>query len=102
MRYLIVCLLLLGCKTPEVSSNLADSAKEQVQMAYNNLPKECKSPEREREFNSAISQIDNIVASCEVEKQPLKERLRTQTVISFGLGFLSLLLFLGLIRKKLV
>ena len=102
MRYLIFCLLLLGCKTPEVSSNLADSAKEQVQIAYNNLPKECKSAEREREFNAAINQIDNIVASCEVEKQPIRERLKTQTLISFGLGLLSLLLFVGLIRKKTI
>ena len=102
MRYLIFCLLLLGCKTPEVSSNLADSAKEQVQIAYNNLPKECKSAEREREFNAAINQIDNIVASCEVEKQPIRERLKTQTLISFGLGLLSLLLFVGLIRKKAI
>lgn len=102
MKYLIFCLLLLGCKTPEVSSNLADSAKEQVQIAYNNLPKECKSAEREREFNAAINQIDNIVTSCEVEKQPIRERLKTQTLISFGLGFLSLLLFVGLIRKKAI
>lgn len=99
---LILCLSLSGCKTVEPSTQIGENAKEQIQIAYNNLPKECKSPEREREFNLAIKDIDSLVASCEAEKVPLNQQIHYQRVLLFGLGGLSLLLFLGLLRKTLV
>lgn len=98
---LILCLSLAGCKTAEPSTQIGENAKEQIQIAYNNLPKECKSPEREREFNLAIKDIDSLVQSCELEKVPLRDEIRYQRVLLFGLAGLSLLLFVGLLRKRL-
>lgn len=102
MRYLLILLLLTGCKTPEPSAAIGENAKEQIAIAYNNLPKECKSADREREFNLAIKQVDTLVASCEAEKKPLNQRIRYQSLIIAALSTLSILLFLGLIRSRLV
>ena len=99
---LIACLSLLGCKSPEPSTQIGGNLQEQIQLAYENLPKECKSPEREKEFNLAIKNVDALVASCETEKVPLRQQIRYQQVLLFGLAGLSVLLFLGLLRKKLV
>lgn len=100
---LIACLSLLGCgKTAEPSTQIGGNVQEQIQLAYENLPKECKSPEREKEFNLAIKNVDALVASCETEKVPLRQQIRYQQVLLFGLAGLSVLLFLGLLRKKLV
>lgn len=98
----ILSLALSGCKTDAPSTAIGENAKEQIQIAYNNLPQECKSPEREREFNLAIKDIDSLVAACEMEKVPLNQQIHYQRVLLFGLGGLSLLLFLGLLRKSLV
>lgn len=99
---LIFTLMLVGCKTTEPSAAIGENAKEQIAIAYNNLPKECKSADREREFNLAIKQVDTLMASCEAEKKPLNQRIRYQSLTIGALSILSILLFLGLIRKRLV
>lgn len=99
---LILALFLAGCSTKEPSTQIGENAKESITIAYNNLPKECKSPEREREFNNAVNQVDALVQTCEIEKIPFRQRIRYQTVALYALGSLSLLLFLGLLRKILV
>lgn len=96
------CLMLSGCKTAEPSTTIGENAKEQIQIAYNNLPKECKSPEREREFTMAMRHVDAVVASCASEKKPLNQRIRYQFVAIVALSLLSTALFLGLIRSRLV
>lgn len=95
-------LMLSSCRTPEPSAAIGENAKEQIAVAYNNLPKECKSADREREFNLAIKQVDTLVASCEAEKKPLNQRIRYQSLTIAALSTLSILLFLGLIRSRLV
>lgn len=99
---LMLMLMLTGCKTTEPSAAIGENAKEQIAIAYNNLSKECKSADREREFNLAIKQVDTLMASCEAEKKPLNQRIRYQSLIIGALSILSTLLFLGLIRKRLV
>lgn len=99
---LILCLSLTGCKTVEPSIQIGDNVKEQITIAYNNLPKECKSPEREREFNLAVKQVDSLTATCEVEKVPLRQKIRYQTVEIYALLALSILLGVGFLRKLLV
>lgn len=99
LTILLLTLSLTGCKTPEPSTQIGESAKEQIQVAYNNLPKECKSPEREREFNLAIKNIDSLNATCELEKVPLRDTIRYLRTLLIGAAFVSLLLFVGLLRK---
>ena len=97
-----IVLTLSGCKTTEPSTTIGENAKEQIQIAYNNLPKECKSPDREREFMMAMRHVDAVVASCASEKKPLNQRIRYQSVAIVALSLLSIALFLGLIRSRLV
>lgn len=99
---LIVCLALAGCKTPEPSTQIGENIQEQIQLAYNNLPKECKSPEKEKEFNLAVKNIQSLTATCELEKVPLKDEIRYLRTLLIGAAGVSLLLFLGLLRKYLV
>jgi len=99
----LLCMSLAACKSQSApSTDIGHNAQEQIQIVYNNLPKECKSPEREQEFNLAIKTIDSVIASCETEKAPLNQQIRYQKVLLFGLTGLSLLLFLALVRKTLV
>ena len=100
--FIVLSSVLAGCRTNPPSTVIGETAKEQVEIAYNNLPKECKSPEREREFRLAIKQIDAVVQSCEAEKVPLNQRIRFQSVALVALSILSIALFLGLIRSRVV
>ena len=99
---LVVCLSLAGCKTPEPSTQIGENLQEQIQLAYNNLPKECKSPEREKEFNLAVKNVESLTATCELEKVPLRDEIRYLRTLLIGAAGVSLLLFLGLLRKYLV
>lgn len=96
---LVAVLALAGCKTPEPSTQIGENIQEQIQITYNNLPKECKSPEREREFNLAVKNVESMKAACELEKVPLKDTIRYLRTLLIGAAFVSLLLFVGLIRK---
>lgn len=99
---IVLTTFLTACRTTAPSTVIGETAKEQVEIAYNNLPKECKSPEREREFRLAIKQIDAVVQSCEAEKVPLNQRIRFQSLALVALSILSIALFLGLIRSHVV
>jgi len=99
---LILALSLSACRTEPPSTQIGETAKEQISIAYNNLPKECKSPEREREFNLAIKQVDSISRTCEIEKVPLNQRIRYQTVAIYALLSLTILLSVAYLRRRLV
>lgn len=99
---IIFATLLVGCRSTTPSAMIGETAKEQIEIAYNNLPKECKSPDREREFRLAIKQVDAVIQSCEAEKVPLNQRIRFQSLALVALSILSIVLFLGLIRSRVV
>lgn len=95
--------LLCGCcKTQDPVTTIGDNAKEQISMAYDHLPKECKSAEREREFNAAINHVTAVVATCSEQKESLNRQIHYQSVAIAALSLLSIALFLGIIRSRLV
>ena len=105
MRNIVVIALaitLAGCKTKDPVVIMGDNAKEQISIAYDHLPKECKSAEREREFNAAISQVTAVVSTCEGQKETLNQRIRYQSALIAALFVLSIALFLGILRNRLV
>lgn len=95
-------LMLNGCKTQDPVVTIGDNAKEQISMAYDHLPKECKSAEREREFNAAINHVTAVVSTCKEQKEALNQRIRYQSALIVVLSLVSIGLFLGIIRTRLV
>lgn len=98
---LILALTLAGCHSTEPSATIGENAKEQINIAYSSLPKECKTKVTEKQFKLAQDEIDAIIASCEKEKEPLIEKIRYQRVLLAGLSGLFLLLCVWLLRKTL-
>lgn len=99
---IVLCIFLVGCKTQDPVVTIGDNAKEQISMAYDHLPKECKSAEREREFNAAINHVTAVVSTCKEQKEALNQRIRYQSALIVVLSLVSIGLFLGIIRSRLV
>ena len=96
---ILACLVVAGCRTTPVSETVADAAKESISVAYNSLPKECKTADVKKEHDNAQKQIDNITASCNLEKKNLEVRLAHKNLLVLGLSIsLGILLLLTLRR----
>lgn len=94
MKYfLIFCLLLCGCAREEASVSAANTAKDTIDIIYNELPKECKTDDIKKLMTNVQAQIDTISLSCETEKDNLKGDIdkRNLTIIIL----VGILLFLG-------
>lgn len=98
---ILACLVVAGCSTTPVSETVADAAKESISVAYNSLPKECQTKEVKKAHDNAQKQIDNITASCNLEKSNLEARLRYKNLLVLGLSGLVCILLLIIIRKAL-
>lgn len=95
----LACFLLFGCSSTTVSENIAQTAKESISIAYESLPKECKTKDNEKLYINAQKQVDHVVESCKLEIQNLEERLRYKNLLILGLsGFVCILVLLMLRR----
>lgn len=83
---IVACFLLLGCRSVPVSETIAQGAKETISVAYDTLPKECKTSEMKRLVSVAQKQIDEISESCKTEKEVLKGKLHQSYLMSVILG----------------
>lgn len=96
---ILACLTVAGCAPAPVSETVADAAKESISVAYNSLPKECKTADVKKAHDNAQKQIDNITASCNLEKKNLEVRLAHKNLLILGLSIsLGILILLTLRR----
>lgn len=100
MKYfLIFCLLLCGCAKEEASINAANTAKDSIDIIYNELPKECKTDTIKKLITNAQSQIDTISLSCETEKDKLKGDIDKRNLTIIILAGVLLFLSYRLIKR---
>lgn len=93
---ILMCLLLLGCKTTTPVETIADGAKETISDIYESLPKECQSKQTKVAFDGAMKQVESVKANCTAQMQILKEKVKQRNLV---IAVLSLLV-LGLIFRK--
>lgn len=96
---IVACFLLLGCRSVPVSETIAQGAKETISVAYDSLPKECKTKEARRIMETAKVQIDSIIQSCKTEKDAINNKLLRYKLICYALGFVLLFLLWRKIKK---
>ena len=94
---IMVCFMLLGCKSTPPSESIADSAKETISQTYNNLPKECKTESTRKALEKAQNEIDAVVVSCEAEKRLIEAEARTRLLRTWLIGLVvAIIALIGL------
>lgn len=93
---LILTVLLNGCSRKEPIENIGDNAKNDVEMMYTVLPKECKTEAVTIAKENALRQIESVVSYCNLEKDNLQLKIRYRELL---IGVLSGLLLLMSFRK---
>lgn len=86
---IVVCLLLCGCATKEVSTSIADVVRSEVVNLKEDLKKSTCSPEDKESFTRRLdaleANIKNIPLSCSIEKDGLKREISRLKLIVFSL-----------------
>lgn len=91
MKALLIILLLAGCKSTPPIENISGNAKQDIEMIYTVLSKECKTETVQLAKNNAQARIDSIVEYCNLEKDNLQKEIRYRNLIIFVLAGLVLL-----------
>ena len=97
--FILCAFLLCACAREEASVNAANTAKDTIDIIYNELPAVCKTEDIKKLMNNAQAQIDTISLSCESEKDKLKSDIDKRNVIILALAGLLLLLGYRLIKR---
>lgn len=94
---LMVALTLSGCKHTPATETIADSAKETISQAYNNLPKECQTESTRKAMEKAQKEIDAVVVSCETEKRAIEAEAHNRLLRTWLIGLVvAIIALIGL------
>ena len=93
---ILMCFLLVGCKTVSSTETIADGAKETISDIYESLPKECQTKQNKVAFDGAMKQVESVKANCVSEKKILEEKIKQRNLV---IAALILLLLFAVFRK---
>lgn len=97
---LVVVLSLLGCSRKAPSENIAVGAKESISQVYETLPAECKTESTKKALEAARTRIDQVVASCELEKREIELRAQNRLIKSWLIGLVVAIIVLAGLRVR--
>ena len=89
----LMCLLLVGCKTTNPVETIADGAKETISDIYQSLPKECQSKQ---------TKVESVKANCTSQMEILEEKIKQRNLLIAFLSLLVIFLFARKVRSILL
>lgn len=98
----LMCLLLVGCKTTNPVETIADGAKETISDIYQSLPKECQSKQTKVAFDGAMKQVESVKANCTSQMEILEEKIKQRNLLIAFLSLLVIFLFARKVRSILL